>query len=167
MANLHKIVYLTELQKNELFAQGSVTSNGTTITYNQNDLYITPDKSIDSISINGTAYTPINGAVNLGNVLTPASGKANNSIIAPVELTSTASQLYNIGDLFIYNDQLYKATSTIATSTAITPNTNCIAVQIINYLLPSITSSDNGKVLRVMNGTWSAASLPSASGVSF
>lgn len=33
--------------------------------------------------------------------------------------------------------------------------------------LPSVTSSDNGKVLQVVNGAWAAASLPSASGVSF
>lgn len=33
--------------------------------------------------------------------------------------------------------------------------------------LPSVTSSDNGKVLRVVSGAWSAVSLPSASGVSF
>lgn len=33
--------------------------------------------------------------------------------------------------------------------------------------LPSVTSSDNGKVLRVVSGAWTAASLPSASGVSF
>lgn len=33
--------------------------------------------------------------------------------------------------------------------------------------LPAVTSSDNGKVLRVVNGEWAAASLPSASGVSF
>ena len=33
--------------------------------------------------------------------------------------------------------------------------------------LPSVTASDNGKVLRVTNGAWSAVSLPSASGVSF
>lgn len=33
--------------------------------------------------------------------------------------------------------------------------------------LPAVTSSDNGKVLRVVNGEWAAVSLPSASGVSF
>ena len=33
--------------------------------------------------------------------------------------------------------------------------------------LPSVTTADNGKVLRVVNGAWSAVSLPSASGVSF
>lgn len=33
--------------------------------------------------------------------------------------------------------------------------------------LPAVTSADNGKVLRVVNGAWAAASLPSATGVSF
>lgn len=33
--------------------------------------------------------------------------------------------------------------------------------------LPAVTSSDNGKVLRVVNGAWAASELPSASGVSF
>lgn len=32
---------------------------------------------------------------------------------------------------------------------------------------PTVTSSDNGKVLRVVNGAWAAAQLPSASGVNF
>lgn len=33
--------------------------------------------------------------------------------------------------------------------------------------LPAVTSSDNGKVLMVVDGAWAAASIPSASGVSF
>lgn len=33
--------------------------------------------------------------------------------------------------------------------------------------LPAVTASDNGKVMRVVNGAWAAAQLPSASGVSF
>ena len=33
--------------------------------------------------------------------------------------------------------------------------------------VPAVTSSDNGKVLRVVSGAWAAVSLPSASGVSF
>lgn len=33
--------------------------------------------------------------------------------------------------------------------------------------LPSVTSSDNGKFLRVVNGAWAAASVPDANGVSF
>lgn len=34
-------------------------------------------------------------------------------------------------------------------------------------VLPSVTPSDNGKVLKVVDGTWTAAELPSASGVNF
>jgi len=33
--------------------------------------------------------------------------------------------------------------------------------------LPSVSSADDGKVLRVVDGAWTAASLPSANGVSF
>ena len=33
--------------------------------------------------------------------------------------------------------------------------------------LPAVTSSDNGKVLRVVDGAWAASSIPSATGVSF
>lgn len=33
--------------------------------------------------------------------------------------------------------------------------------------LPAVTASDNGKVLRVVNGAWAVVSLPSASGVNF
>lgn len=33
--------------------------------------------------------------------------------------------------------------------------------------VPTVSASDNGKVMRVVNGAWSAVALPSASGVSF
>lgn len=144
MGQFKKIVYLSEAQKNELFTYGTITSNNTTITYSADDLYVTPDKSIDTIQMNGSSYTPINGAVNLGSVLTSASGKANNSIVAPVESTTAASQLYNQGDIFIYNDQLYRAISTIATSTNITPNTNCEAIQVIDLIEEKYTKPSTG-----------------------
>lgn len=40
---LQKIVYLTEEQAQTLFSQGQVTSNGITVSYNDNDLYVTTD----------------------------------------------------------------------------------------------------------------------------
>lgn len=43
MGNLQRIIYLTEAQKNELFENNIITVNNTTIVYNPNDIYITPD----------------------------------------------------------------------------------------------------------------------------
>lgn len=34
-------------------------------------------------------------------------------------------------------------------------------------ILPDVTASDNGKVLMVVNGNWTKAAIPSATGVSF
>ena len=33
--------------------------------------------------------------------------------------------------------------------------------------LPAVTDSDNGKVLRVVNGAWAADTIPNAEGVGF
>lgn len=64
MANLGKIVYLSEAQKDELFENGSVTSNGTTITYNENDIYVTPSRDITDLQVNGTSIV-IGGVANI------------------------------------------------------------------------------------------------------
>lgn len=45
MANLNKVIYLTEEQKEALFTNGTLTVNGQTITYNDNDIYITMDRT--------------------------------------------------------------------------------------------------------------------------
>lgn len=37
----------------------------------------------------------------------------------------------------------------------------------IGNMLPEVTTSDNGKFLRVVNGTWATATLQNASGVNF
>ena len=58
----------------------------------------------------------------------------NNNIIAPIETASTASKLYNIDELFIYNDQLYKVTDTIAANANIIPDTNCEVVSVIDCI---------------------------------
>ena len=56
MATLGKIVYLSEAQAQTLFSAGSVTVDGVTITYDANDLYITPDGGNVLTSPNGTKY---------------------------------------------------------------------------------------------------------------
>lgn len=54
------------------------------------------------------------------------------AMIANVEDTSTATVAYAIGDYFIYDDKLYKATSPIASGATITPNTNCVVATLGN-----------------------------------
>lgn len=50
MANLRKIIYLSEAQKTELFTNGTITVNNTTIDFSNNDIYITPQ--VDSVILN-------------------------------------------------------------------------------------------------------------------
>lgn len=85
MANLNKIVYLSEEQKNTLFTTGSVTANGTTITYNPNDLYITPPaydatptENSSNLITSGAVYQALNG-LGEGTVtsITPGNGLIN------------------------------------------------------------------------------------------
>lgn len=55
------------------------------------------------------------------------------AIIGPVE-GATALQSYSIGDLFLHDGKLYKATASIAANAAIVPGTNCIQTTIIELL---------------------------------
>ena len=42
MANSKQIVYLSKAQYAELIANGSITVDGVTVTYDENDIYVTP-----------------------------------------------------------------------------------------------------------------------------
>lgn len=53
---------------------------------------------------------------------------AGREMIAHEETSSTASKAYAIGEAFIYNNRLYRATAAIAQGGTITPGTNCQAV---------------------------------------
>ena len=47
------------------------------------------------------------------------------------EPTATSTHNYSVGDYFIYNDVLYKATATITIGDTIVPNTNCTATNVM------------------------------------
>ena len=51
------------------------------------------------------------------------------------EASATSTHAYSEGDYFIYNDVLYKATTSIAIGDTIVPNTNCSATNITTELL--------------------------------
>lgn len=56
-------------------------------------------------------------------------------ICAYNEPTATSKHVYNIGDYFIYNNILYKATAFINVDSTIIPNTNCSATNVSTELL--------------------------------
>ncbi len=47
------------------------------------------------------------------------------TMVAPVESSTTASRAYSLGDFFIYNNTLYRATASISLGATIVPGTNC------------------------------------------
>lgn len=49
----------------------------------------------------------------------------SNNVVAPVELTLTSTRAYAVGDQFVYDGLLYKATAAIGEGGAITIGTNC------------------------------------------
>lgn len=60
-----KIVYLSDAQRQELFTNNTVTVNGQTITYNDNDIYVTPQaEPIIDVKINNTSISA-NGVANI------------------------------------------------------------------------------------------------------
>ena len=88
---------------------------------------------------------------------TAVAPKANQTLLAPVESTTTASQTYQIGDQFIYNGLLYKATAVINSGGTITPDGNC-------ELSPTIIAqigngTDKGSVSVEANGNKTNATL--------
>lgn len=61
---------------------------------------------------------------------------------------ATSTRAYAIGDYFIYNDVLYKATSAIAIGDTIVPNTNCEATN-VDTELTQLNSDLANKVISV------------------
>lgn len=61
-------------------------------------------------------------------------------ITAYNEPTATSAHAYNVGDFFIYNDVLYKATESIAIGDTIVPDTNCTTTNVTSELIAVDTS---------------------------
>ena len=66
--------------------------------------------SINKIKVGDTVYTIADGT---------------EPLIAPVQNSLVASKTYAVGEQFIYNGNLYKATASIASGSTITINGNC------------------------------------------
>ena len=81
-----------------------------------NDVNISAPTNGDVLTYDGSKWT--NGQVG---------GGSAEQMIAPVEISTTASQAYAIGEQFILNGVLYTATAAITAGGTITINGNCTA----------------------------------------
>lgn len=113
-------------------------------SYNQ-DLSVTRKKDVDAkqdkITVNGIVQG--DGAGNLSAAeLNPASVGLGN--------------VDNVKQYSVSNPPPYPVTSVNGKTGAVTISA-----------LPTVTTTDNGKFLRVVNGVWAADTVPSAGGVAF
>ena len=83
----------------------------------------------------------------IGNLQTAVASKANESIIAPVEASLTASRAYAIGDQFIYSGTLYTATAAITAGGTITIDGNCTASDTVTEQIEDVPKNLSYKVV--------------------
>lgn len=88
MANLGKVVYLTDAQAQELFANGTITVGSVTVTYSADDLYVTPASPAAEVSV----VTPASGSTF---TLQPCPVTYNFGERAELTLTVTATTQYH------------------------------------------------------------------------
>lgn len=83
-----------------------------------------------------TRLTTAEGAItSQGAQITDTRQDLEDMICAYNEASATSTHAYAIGDYFIYNDVLYKATQAIAIGDTIVPDTNCSTTNVTTELL--------------------------------
>lgn len=85
--------------------------------------------------------------------------KADKTMLAPVESTSTASQNYAVGDYLVYNGILYSVTAAISVGESLTPGTNISATS----AGAELTTLKNGLTNRVPRQTIAAGNVTNIS----
>jgi len=83
-----------------------------------------------------TRLTTAEGAItSMSGQITDTRQDLEDMICAYNEASATSTHAYAIGDYFIYNDVLYKATQAIAIGDTIVPDTNCATTNVTTELL--------------------------------
>ena len=93
------------------------------------------------------------------NEISDVRSDSNDMICAFNEPTATSTHAYAIGDYFIYNNVLYKATSAIAISDTIVPNTNCAATNVTTEIDAINTALSVKKVTITADGVKTLSTL--------
>lgn len=140
---------------------------------NEDELYLTPDASsgttVDS-ALSATSENPVQNKV----IKSALDGKLSTS---GGTLTGNLTGKYITGTWLKTTDA--SELSTIPEKIAVLDSTGWVYYRTLEHLksdlgvgsgsstLPAVTTSDNGKFLQVVNGAWSAVSIPSGEGVNF
>lgn len=90
---------------------------------------------------------------NAENEIDDVRADSSDMITAFNEPTATASHVYAIGDYFIYNNTLYKATAAITIGTTIVPDTNCETTNVSTELALIKSDLDYKVITKTGNGT--------------
>lgn len=111
---------------------------------------------------------------NAGNITNLSNNKANQTVIATRQSNLTASRAYAVGEQFIYNNTLYRATAAIAQNATITIGGNAtaadnITTQISNLNTPTISKVYSNATISIKKCGRTVtlrvdATLPSTSG---
>lgn len=110
------------------------------------------------------------------NIQTQLNGKLSSAPVTSVNSKTGAVELSasDVGAVSLTSDQVVEGNKTFRGGTTfkdLTVSNNVdftnATVSGISGLLPTVTASDNGKFLRVVNGAWAAATVENANGVSF
>lgn len=134
--------------------------------------WVIVDSGVATTSYYGiTKLTTSGTSTSADTSLTPAAlNNYSQNLVTGLSVYS-ASATYAVGDRCRYGEYIYECNTAISTAEAWNANhwtqLPSLLAMIDNNSLPAVTSSDDGKVLRVVNGEWAAAQLPSANGVSF
>lgn len=91
----------------------------------------------------GTLVTQGNAITNLGLDVADVRTDGQDMICAYKEADAQADRGYSVGDFFIYNDVLYKATQSIAIGDTIVPDTNCTTTNMTTEIAETNNSLEN------------------------
>ena len=83
-----------------------------------------------------------------------------NANLAQIEMTNTASSVYAVGDMLVYEGQLYKVTSAIASGDALVIGTNIAPTTVSNKLTSQLSANGNGFYFDYQNGSYGYNTSP-------
>ena len=102
-----------------------------------------------------------------------AAVKLGSGATSDVEWDNVKNKPTTIGGYGIIDAKIDNGTITLGNQT-ITPLTSAPVTSVNGHTgavtvheVPSVTTTDNGKFLRVVNGAWAAVEIPNANGLSF